>query len=64
MSKEKLIKQERGSITVFAIAAIFSLIFILGGVFLTTSVVRKNQLRTLMKIKEIYATRNRASKLN
>lgn len=64
MSKEKLIKQEKGSIAVFAIAAIFSLIFILGGVFMTTSVVRKNQLRTLMKIKEIYATRNRTNQSN
>jgi len=54
MSKEKLIKQEKGSVAVFAIAAIFSLIFILGGVFITTSSVRKNQLRTLLKIKEIY----------
>ncbi|MCI9038731.1 MAG: hypothetical protein HFJ29_02450 [Clostridia bacterium] len=61
MSKEKLIKQEKGSIAMFAIATIFSLIFILGGVFMTTSVVRKNQLRTLMKIKEIYATRNRTN---
>jgi len=61
MSKEKLIKQEKGSIAMFAIATVFSLIFILGGVFMTTSVVRKNQLRTLMKIKEIYATRNRTN---
>ncbi len=55
MSKEKLIKEEKGSVTVFAIAAIFSLILILGGVFLTTNSVRKSQLRTLVKIKEIYA---------
>ena len=59
MSKEKLIKQEKGSIAMFAISSIFSLIFMLGGVFMKTSVVRKNQLRTLMKIKEIYAKRNR-----
>lgn len=56
MSKEKLWKQEKGSIAVFAIATIFSLIFILGGVFAASASTRKNQLRTLLKIKEIYAT--------
>ena len=58
MSKEKILRQEKGSIAVFAIATIFSLIFILGGVFAVSSATRKNQLRTLLKIKEIYATRN------
>lgn len=61
MSKEKLLKQEKGSIAVFAIAVIFSLIFILGGVFAVSTTTRKNQLRTLLKIKEIYATRNRTN---
>ena len=46
MSKEKLIKQEKGSVAVFAIATVFSLIFILGGVFAVSSTNRKNQLRT------------------
>lgn len=55
MSKEKLWKQEKGSIAVFAIATVFSLIFILGGVFAASTATRKNQLRTLLKIKEIYA---------
>ncbi len=55
MSKEKLIKQENGSVAVFAIATVFSLIFILGGVFAVSSTNRKNQLRTLLKIKEIYS---------
>lgn len=58
MSKEKILRQEKGSIAVFAIATVFSLIFILGGVFAASSATRKNQLRTLLKIKEIYATRN------
>lgn len=61
MSREKLLKQEKGSIAVFAIATIFSLIFILGGVFAVSTTNRKNQIRTLLKIKEIYATRNRAN---
>lgn len=55
MSKKKLIFQEKGSITVYAIVTIFTMIFILGGIFFTSSIVRKNQLRTLLKIKEIYA---------
>ena len=55
MSKEKLLKQEKGSVAVFAIATIFSLVFILGGVFAVSTTTRKNQLRTLLKIKEIYA---------
>lgn len=56
MSKKKLIFQEKGSITVYAIVTIFTMIFILGGIFFVSSVVRKNQLRTLVKIKEIYAS--------
>lgn len=56
MSKEKKLKQEKGSIAVFAVATIFSLIFILGGVFAVSAANRKNQLRTLLKIKEIYAS--------
>lgn len=55
MSKNGLIKQENGSIAIYAIATVLSFILILGGVFFTSSIVRKNQLRTLLKIKEIYA---------
>lgn len=55
MSKNRLIKQENGSIAIYAIATVLSFILILGGVFFTSSIVRKNQLRTLLKIKEIYA---------
>lgn len=55
MSKEKINKQERGSVAVFAIATVLSLIFIIGGVFAASSATRKNQLRTLLKIKEIYS---------
>ena len=55
MSKEKILKQQKGSIAAFALATVFTLIFILGGVFATSTVTRKNQLRTLLKIKEIYA---------
>lgn len=56
MSKRKLFYQEKGSVAVYAIATIFSFIFILGGIFFTSSVVRKNQLRTMLKIKDIYAS--------
>ena len=54
MLKNRLIKQENGSIAVYAVATILSFILILGGVFFTSSVIRKNQLRTLLKIKEVY----------
>ncbi len=56
MSKRKLFNQEKGSVAIYAIATIFSFIFILGGIFFTSSVVRKNQLRTMLKIKDIYAS--------
>ena len=43
MSKEKKLKQEKGTIAVFAVATNFSLIFILGGVFAVRAANRKNQ---------------------
>ncbi len=54
MSMKKT-KSEKGSISVYAIATVLGFVIILGSVFLSSSVIRKEQLRTLYKIKEIYA---------
>ena len=56
MPKKIKINIEKGSISVYAIATIFCFIFILSGVFTSSSSIRKNQLKTLLKIKEIYAS--------
>lgn len=56
MPKKRKINLEKGSISVYAIATVFCFIFILSGVFTSSSSIRKNQLKTLLKIKEIYAS--------
>lgn len=51
--KEKL-KSQKGSMAVYVIICILTFIIILTGIFLTASSIRKNQLRTLPKIKQAY----------
>lgn len=55
MVKQKLFYQEKGSITVYAIATVLCFLIILSAIFFSSSVIRKNQLKTLNKIKQIYA---------
>lgn len=55
MIKQKLFYQEKGSITVYAIATVLCFLIILSAIFFSSSVIRKNQLKTLNKIKQIYA---------
>lgn len=55
MLKNKNINQEKGSVSVYVIATVFCFLIILGIVFFSSSSVRKNQLNTLMKIKQIYS---------
>lgn len=54
--QENKFKSEKGSMAIYAIATILSFLMILVGVFFTSSVIRKNQLRTLIKIKDVYAS--------
>ena len=54
MQMKNYLKREKGSMAVYTIASILSFIIILTGIFFTAASVRKNQLRTLMKIKEVY----------
>ena len=54
MQMKNYLKREKGSMAVYTIASILSFVIILTGIFFSASSVRKNQLRTLMKIKEVY----------
>lgn len=51
---KKWLKSENASMTVYVVVAIFSFMIILTSVFLAASAVRKNQLQTIPKIKEVY----------
>ena len=55
MLKRKIYNFEKGSISIYAIATVVFFVIILSVVFATSSSIRKNQLKTLIKIKEIYA---------
>lgn len=55
MPKKRKINYEKGSIAVYAIATTLCFFIILGVVFVVSVGIRKNELRTLIKIKEIYA---------
>lgn len=55
MQKKISFKNEKGAMAVYAIAMILSFVVILSGMFTVATAIRKNQLRTMMKIKEIYA---------
>ena len=52
MIKKEL--KERGSVAIYAIAMIFGFFVIVGGAFFVTTSVRKLQLRSLNKVKEVY----------
>ena len=54
MQMKNYFKREKGSMAIYTIATILSFIIILTGIFFTASSVRKNQLRTLIKIEEVY----------
>ena len=47
-------QNEKGSMAVYAVVMLLSFLIILSGLFLATSSVRKNQLKTLPKIKQAY----------
>lgn len=51
---KKWCQNENGSMAVYAIVMLLSFLIILSGLFLATSSVRKNQLKTLPKIKQAY----------
>ena len=50
----KKYKEEKGSMGVYVIVSLLSFCLILSGVYFTTSSVRKNQIKTEIKIKEVY----------
>ena len=54
MQMKNLLKSNKGSMAVYVTATILCFIIILTGIFFTTASIRKNQLRTLPKIKEAY----------
>lgn len=51
---KKLFKSQRGSIAVYATGLTLTFIIILIAIFTLTSSIRKNQLETELKIKEVY----------
>ncbi len=51
---KKWYKNEKGAMTVYAIVTILSFIFILTAFFLMSTTIRKGQLKTMPKIKEVY----------
>ena len=51
---KKWVKSEQGSMAVYAIGLTLTFIIILMAIFTLTSSVRKNQLQTELKIKEVY----------
>lgn len=53
--KNRLVKQENGSVAVYAIATVLCFVFLLSGMFYSSTAIRKNQLKTVLKLKEIYA---------
>ena len=55
MLKRKIYNFEKGSISMYAVATVVFFVIILSAVFATSGSIRKNQLKTLVKIKEIYA---------
>ena len=51
---KKLFKSERGSMAVYATGLTLTFIIILIAIFTLNSSIRKNQLQTELKIKEVY----------
>ncbi len=47
-------KNEKGSMTIYAIATVFTFIFILGSIFYSAAGIRTMQIKTMPKIKEAY----------
>ncbi len=47
-------KNQKGSMTAYAVITIFCFIFILTGLFLSSASIRKGQLRTIMEIVKVY----------
>ena len=58
MFKKRIFNFEKGSISIYVIATVFCFLIILGGIYAGSSNIRKNELKTLLKIKEIYAGTN------
>lgn len=55
MNIRKVLSDEKGSVAVYVFAMILCFLTIIGGIFFSNSTLRKNQLRTLLKIKDVYA---------
>ena len=51
---KNFLKNEKGAMTVYAITSIIVFIFVLGAVHYSAVNVRKRQLQTMPKIKEVY----------
>lgn len=54
MMKSKFMKQQRGVIAIYAISTILCFLLILGAIFISTNTVRRSQLKTALKVKEVY----------
>lgn len=52
------IKEEKGSMAAYVTIVLLSMVFILFAVFITSNAVRKNQIQTVVKIKEVYEKDN------
>ena len=54
LKKKEVFLKEEGSIAIYVITTMFCFLAIIGGTLFASSTLRKNQLRTLLKIKETY----------
>ena len=50
----KKYKEEKGSMAVYVIVTLLSFCLILSGIYISTSSVRKAQIKTELRIKEVY----------
>ena len=55
MFKKKILNLEKGSVAIYAIATVLCFFIIICCIFASSSSIREGQLKTLLKIKEIYA---------
>ncbi len=50
----KKYKEEKGSMAVYVIVTLLSFCLILSGIYFMTSAIRKNQIKTELRIKDVY----------
>lgn len=58
MQTKCMYKREKGSMAVYVTVVLLSMLILLSGIYLTSTSVRRNQLLTVMKVKETYEVDN------